>query len=91
MPADGWFYFYIYGYVLPYSGCIKINGYTVYSSAGSSTQAADDITGAIPVCKGDIITVKSYYPSDTTYTFDGRSFAVDGRSLTQLIFFKNKS
>ena len=85
MPDDGWFYFYIFAYKLPYNGCIKINGYIVYSLAGTSVNAANDVTGVIPVSKGDIITVKSYYPSHT----DG--FMVDGRGPTQLIFFKNKS
>jgi len=91
MPDDGWFYFSIFAYVLPYNGCIKINGYIVYSSAGSTIEAANDVTGVIPVSKGDIITVKSYYPSYTDYTFDGHGYVVDGRGLTQLIFFKNKS
>ena len=85
MPDDGWFYFYIFAYLLPYNGCIKINGYIVYSSAGTSVNTANDITGAIPVSKGDIVTVKSYYSSDV------HGYVVDGRGPTQLIFFKNKS
>ena len=91
MPDDGWFYFYIFAYLLPYNGCIRVNGRIVYSSVGSTIEAANDITGVIPVSKGDIVTVKSYYSSSTSYTYDGQDFTIDGRGLTQLIFYKNRS
>jgi len=90
MPDYGWFYYILFAYdSISYTSCLKINGHIIFSSAGSNSRSPDANTGVIPVKKGDIVTVKSYYPTNTDY--NGGNYTVDGCGLTQLIFFKNKS